>query len=273
MALLMYPFGFHPGAMRGCTRPSSSVARARMRKAPAEGSTTFLVHFCHAHLLTGSLSESTSAHVMPWSYETSTAVTFPAPLHARPSTATVVESVVWHRGGAVMMARTPSLVMISVSIGGLYWSGGVVVLAAPANIGSTGILYAHPVILAPSCTWSRTQIRLSHLPCAAPGYPGANTRSGQPWYAGSGCPFISITSMVPGSSAFSSEKPREMRSVSLPAQSLSSAYHPMYEAFFARPTDCRTSRRRIPVQLPLPAAPMVHWLPDAGPPCARLPGR
>jgi hypothetical protein len=43
-----------------------------------------------------------------------------APYHARPSTCTLKLLVLVQRGGLVIMARTPSLVMISVSIGGVY---------------------------------------------------------------------------------------------------------------------------------------------------------
>jgi hypothetical protein len=47
----------------------------------------------------------------------------------------VVEPVVVHRDGAVIIDRTPNLVMISVSIGGSYADGAVLVLALPGLIG------------------------------------------------------------------------------------------------------------------------------------------
>jgi len=62
--------------------------------------------------------------------------------HSRPSTATVVLVVTVQRLGEVIRDRTPSLVMISVSIGGLYAEGAVVLLALP---GHSGYLRQHAV--------------------------------------------------------------------------------------------------------------------------------
>ena len=88
-------------------------------------------HFCHAHLFTGVDNAEASCQLTPASDDSSTRSTSPAPDHARPSTATVRLGVEVHLEGEVIIDRTPSLVMISVSIGGLYPLGGVVVFAAP----------------------------------------------------------------------------------------------------------------------------------------------
>ena len=61
----------------------------------------------------------------------------------------------------------------------------------------------------PSCSRSRSSIRVSHFWLAEPVQPGTSRRTGPPWMFGIGSPFMPKATSVCGSSAFSSRMPRE----------------------------------------------------------------
>ena len=65
----------------------------------------------------------------------------------------------------------------------------------------------------PSCSLSRTQIRVSHFADTEPGQPGMTSRTGPPWMFGSGWPFIAQTIRLFSSIAFLIGTPRDSASL------------------------------------------------------------
>jgi len=75
----------------------------------------------------------------------------------------------------------------------------------------------------PSCSLSRTQMRVSHLVDSEPAQPGTISRTGPPWISGRSWPLSLKTISVCGSIAFSSRMPREIVGLSVSPASVGSA--------------------------------------------------
>ena len=85
-------------------------------------------------------------------------------------------------------------------------------------------------------------------------------------------PFIAHAISDSSSIALASGTPREMgRLFGSPLRCLSLPKLAVYTAPRRTPADSSTSRRRTPVQLAQPTAPVVHWLPRAGGSYSALP--
>ena len=65
----------------------------------------------------------------------------------------------------------------------------------------------------PSCTLSRSQMRVNHFDDTEPGQPGMISRTGPPWMFGSGWPFMAKTMRLLTSIAFLIGTPRESASL------------------------------------------------------------
>ncbi len=61
----------------------------------------------------------------------------------------------------------------------------------------------------PSCTLSRTQMRVSHFSETEPGQPGMTRRTGKPWTGASGWPFMAQTIRLFSSISFVIGTPRD----------------------------------------------------------------
>ena len=61
----------------------------------------------------------------------------------------------------------------------------------------------------PSCSLSRSQMRVSHLAETDPGHPGMIRRTGKPWIGSSGLPFISHAMRLFSSISFLIGTPRD----------------------------------------------------------------
>ena len=75
----------------------------------------------------------------------------------------------------------------------------------------------------PSCSLSRTQMRLSHLVESEPAQPGTIRRTGAPWISGRSWPFSLKAISVCSSIAFLMVMPREMVGLSVSPASVGSA--------------------------------------------------
>ena len=75
----------------------------------------------------------------------------------------------------------------------------------------------------PSCSTSRSWMRVSHFWLAEPDQPGTSRRTGAPWTALSGSPFMANATSVCGSIAFSSRTPRESACFSVSPERCGSA--------------------------------------------------